>query len=57
MSGKGKQRIVYQERLANRQAVERLRRAYDKLYGQGRSEMNDPVTKPEKPNPIQEEKE
>lgn len=54
MSGKGKQRVVHQERLANRQAIERLRRAYVKLYTQTPTEMNCPVTKQEKTISVQE---
>lgn len=57
MSRKRKLRVVYQERLANRQAVERLRRAYVKLYMQASSEMNYPVTNPEKNLAIQEKQE
>ncbi len=57
MSRKHKQRVVHQEHLANRQAVERLRRAYVKLYAQAPSEMNYPITKQEKKISIQEKKE
>lgn len=57
MSRKRKQRVVYQERQANRQAIERLRRAYVKLYTQAPSEMNCPVTKQEKTISVQEKKE
>ncbi len=56
MSRTGKQRVVYQERLANRQAIERLRRAYVKLYQQGPSEQNDPVTTQEKNIRVVQEK-
>lgn len=57
MSRKRKQRVVHQERLANRQAVERLRRAYVKLYTQAPPEMNCPATKQEKNISVQEKKE
>lgn len=48
MSHKRKHRVVQQERLAHRQAVERLRRAYLKLYRQAPSDQIGPVTNPEK---------
>jgi len=51
-----KQRVVYQERLAKRQAVERLRRAYVKLYRQSPSEISSSVTKQEKTISVQEKK-
>lgn len=54
MSRKRKARVVHQERLANRQAIERLRRAYDKLYSEARPEKNDPVTNQEKSQRVQE---
>jgi hypothetical protein len=57
VSRKRKLRVVYQERLANRQAVERLRRAYVKLYTQGPSEMNYSITNPEKNLAVQEKQE
>jgi len=50
----GKQRAVYQERLANRQAVARLRQAYDKLYRQTKAEKVAPVSDPEKNKTVQE---
>ena len=56
MSRKRKPRVVHQERLANRQAIERLRRAYVKLYTQARSEKNYLVTKQEKTKSVQEKK-
>ena len=40
MSNPGKARLVYQERVAHRQAVERLRRVYAKLGQPERLETN-----------------
>lgn len=55
VSRKGKPRFVYQERLAHRQAVERLRRVYDKLYRQARSDLSCPVANQTKKS-VQERK-
>jgi hypothetical protein len=46
MSGQRKARNVYQERIAHRQAVERLRRVYAKLCTQKSLETNRSVPNP-----------
>lgn len=46
MSGQQKVRNVYQERMAHRQAVERLRRVYAKLSHQESLETNRSVPNP-----------
>lgn len=56
MSGQRKQRIVYQERLAHRQAVERLRRAYAKLCQSELLETNRLEPKPSAKSVQEEQK-
>ena len=54
MSGQRKQRLVYQERLAHRQALERLRRVYAKLCNQESLEPSQSKPKASV-QPVQEE--
>ena len=51
---KPKVRKVYYQRLANRQAADRLRRVYLKLYEQGQAKQGQTGAKPINPLPIQE---